>query len=114
MTYKTFLLSERVKDMKVSEALRRFRTELGLRQKDVSKVIGIQTKNYQFYEYGRFSPSVESIIKLSKTYEVSTDYLLGLTEEKNLMEEDKLRDIIKRCYEIIYPVVGDKIEEFEN
>lgn len=93
--------------MEVKEALRRFRKELGLRQKDVAEVIGIQTKNYQFYEYGRFSPSVESIIKLSKTYKVSTDYILGLTDKKNESEEGKLRDILKRCYEIIFPVVGD-------
>jgi len=65
----------------VGEALKRFRRDFKLQQKDVASLLGITSQAYQYYEYGKAAPPVRSILKLAKEYNVTTDYLLGLSDE---------------------------------
>lgn len=65
--------------MEVNKALRRFREEFGLSQKDVADQLGILPQAYSRYETGKFQPKVNDLLKLAATYNVSTDYLLGLS-----------------------------------
>ncbi len=51
-----------------------------MRQVDVASYLGIAQTIYSRYERGYQTIPVEHLIKLSKLYKVSTDYLLGLTE----------------------------------
>ena len=67
--------------MNISESLKRFRRELNLSQKDVAETLGIMTQAYSRYETGKYVPRADDIIKLATVYDVSTDYLLGLTDE---------------------------------
>lgn len=53
-----------------------------LRQEDVAKVLNITSQAYGMYESGKRSLPIEHLITLCKHYNVSSDYLLGLTEEK--------------------------------
>lgn len=50
-------------------------------QKDVADKIGIGVSTYGFYETGEREPTLDTLIQLSeKVFNVSTDYLLGLTD----------------------------------
>lgn len=69
--------------MNFSEALRRFRKERGLTQKEVALAIGIREAVYQRYEQERAVPSVNVLIKIANTFNVSADYLLGRTDSPN-------------------------------
>ena len=51
-------------------------------QKKVAEYLGIHPNVYRRYEKGVRSFPVEYIIKLADFYGVSTDYLLGLREER--------------------------------
>ena len=64
----------------VSNSLKRFRKEFKLNQREVAKAISIPYQSYQAYEYGKSVPSSEVINKLADAYNVSTDYLLGRSE----------------------------------
>lgn len=57
------------------------RIDNDLRQEDVAKVLNTTKQNYGMYEKGKRKISVEDLIKLSKYYNVSVDYILGLTDE---------------------------------
>lgn len=60
------------------------REKYGYTQDQVAQKIGSTTKTYRTWEKGRTSPDVDNLIRLSELYDnVSTDYLLGLIEEKN-------------------------------
>lgn len=53
------------------------------KQKEVASVLGIDQRVYSNYETGKREIPVHLLIELSKFYNVSTDYLLGLSENKN-------------------------------
>lgn len=51
-------------------------------QKEIAILLGTSQQYYSQYENGKREITVERIIKLAKYYKTSTDYILGLTEEK--------------------------------
>ena len=51
-------------------------------QKQVAKAINLTERNYQDFEYGKIKPSYDTIIKLCEYFNVSSDYLLGLSDVK--------------------------------
>lgn len=51
-------------------------------QKDIAKLLGISQQYYSQYELGKYTMPIELLIKLSKLYKVSLDYLVGLSDEK--------------------------------
>ena len=67
--------------MEVSDALRRFRRSTGLNQDALAERLGIKRQAYQPYETGKVTPSVGTIIKIAQEFDVSADYLLGLSDE---------------------------------
>lgn len=62
--------------------LRDMREDNDFKQSEVAEKLGIAQTVYSRYERGYQSIPVEHLIKLAKLYNVSTDYLLGLSEEK--------------------------------
>ena len=66
--------------MKFNERLKMIRLESGKTQKDVYLELGISPNGYASYEQGRTEPNVETLIKLCEIFDVSADYLLGLTD----------------------------------
>ena len=73
--------------------LKKLRKQMGLNQTQLAKRIGVSKSLVSYYENQDRSPSPEILIKLSKIFHVSTDYLLGLESEQvlnvsNLSEDD--------------------------
>lgn len=66
----------------LAKRLRFLREQRNLTQADVAKEIGIATFTYQRYEYGEREPSAPLIVAIADFYGVSTDYLLGRSEER--------------------------------
>ncbi|WAA12036.1 helix-turn-helix domain-containing protein [Fervidibacillus halotolerans] len=51
-------------------------------QKDVAQQLGISRARYSHYENNYAQPDYDLLIKIADFYNVSTDYLLGRTNEK--------------------------------
>lgn len=51
-----------------------------MQQKDMAEKIGVPLRTYQRYEYGEREPLVKVLIGLANCFDVSVDYLLGLTD----------------------------------
>lgn len=64
------------------ENIRSLRIDHGYTQKQIGEYLGISQNTYSQYEIGILNYPVDVIIKLAQFYGVSTDYLLGLTCEK--------------------------------
>lgn len=64
------------------ERLKLLRKELKKTQTDIANVLGITVSAYGNYELGQREPDNANLIKLAKYFGVSTDYLLGLSEER--------------------------------
>lgn len=66
----------------VAETLKKVREDHGLTQETIAKVLGIDRSTYTFYENGKTSPSIPSLIKLSELYDCTVGYLLGVEENR--------------------------------
>ena len=64
----------------MNERLKQLRLEKGVKQEEVARIIGITKSAYSNYEQGIREPSFEILIKLCKYFDVTADYLLGLTD----------------------------------
>lgn len=64
----------------LSELLQNVKTEKGIIQDDVAKAIGVSRQALGKWANGETVPDILDFKKLAKYFNVSTDYLLGLTE----------------------------------
>ncbi len=62
--------------------IRDLREDHDLTQATLAAEIGIGQRSYAYYESGARMLPPEILIKLARFYDVSTDYLLGLTDSK--------------------------------
>ena len=53
-----------------------------LRQKDVAELLNMNQEVYRRYEKGIREIPVWAVIKLAKFYKTTTDYILGLTDQR--------------------------------
>ena len=58
------------------------REDHDLTQAEVADYLHIRQNTYSQYETGQRQLPLECLIALAKLYKTSTDYILGLTEEK--------------------------------
>ena len=68
--------------MMIGERLTAARKESGLTLEKISEILDISYQAYRKYEKDLCYPSVEVLIKISKMYGISSDYILGLSEKK--------------------------------
>ena len=59
------------------------------RQKDIASYLKITQQQYSLYEKGTRTIPVEFLIDLAKYYNVTTDYILGLTDTPQPMYKAK-------------------------
>ena len=69
--------------MDYTKRLYDLRTDNDLKQEDVAKILKISTQAYGMYENKKRSLPIESLITLCRFYNVSSDYILGLSDDKN-------------------------------
>lgn len=67
--------------MRMDEAFKRFRKVKALSQMDLCGVLGIKQPQYSRYESGKREMRGSQIKAICEYYNVSADYLLGLTDE---------------------------------
>ena len=68
----------------MGDKLRSLRMEKKLTQKQVADRIGLAISAVSSYESNNRYPSYEVLIKLARIFHVSTDYLLGMTDKRNI------------------------------
>lgn len=62
--------------------LKDLREDSDIRQKEIAKYLNVGQNTYSQYETGQRQLPIDILIKLSRFYDVSTDYILGLTDKK--------------------------------
>lgn len=64
-----------------TERLKMLRKSHKISQKEIAAILGFSQQRYNFYETGRNEPDNETLINLADYFKVSTDYLLGTTDD---------------------------------
>ena len=70
--------------MNYTKRIRDLREDKDLKQEDVAKILNITRQQYQLYESGKRKLPIDLLTVLSKFYNVSADYILGLTDKSNI------------------------------
>lgn len=65
--------------------LKELRKERGLLQKDIANYLQIAVSTYSYWEQGTYEPDNQSLNKLAEYFDVSVDYLLGRTDDRNIV-----------------------------
>lgn len=70
-----------------ADALKELRTKADLYQNDIAETLNVTQQTVAKWESGKAMPSVEMICTIANYFHVSTDYLLGLTDYKNIDDQ---------------------------
>lgn len=62
--------------------LKEIREDRDLLQSDIAEVLNVSQVAYSYYEIGKRQLPIDLLKKLAIFYGTSTDYLLGLTDER--------------------------------
>ena len=69
------------------ERIRNLREDADLTQAELGKIINVPQRTYAYYESGERMIPPQVLIALAQHYHVSVDYILGLTNQKNIHYE---------------------------
>lgn len=72
--------------MSFSERLSELQEDRGLERRDVFSATGISKTAYHRYVTGEREPTMHVLMSLADFFNVSTDYLLGRTDNPNVMK----------------------------
>ena len=68
--------------MKFKTILKDLRLKHGLSQEDLGKIIGVGRTTISMYESGNIVPRQEGLLKIASYFDVSVDYLTGISSKE--------------------------------
>lgn len=77
----------------LSERLKKLRKEKGITQQELANILNTSRSNVANYEVGANEPNIEMLTKITKYFDVTVEYLVGLSPYKNFEEQTEHRKI---------------------
>lgn len=91
---------------RIGQRLNEILAKRGVLQKELAEHIGVPANTISYYLSGERSPDLEKLIKISKFLNISTDYLLGLSDEINIDIErnaaSQYTDLSEKAVEVLH------------
>ncbi len=92
------------KAVKLLNRIKELRLGKELRQVELAQIIGMSQSSLSGYESGKIEPDQETLIRLSEFFDVSIDYLLGISnvkkaptlEQVDAKELQRLKELVER------------------
>lgn len=88
----------------MGDKLKSLRIEKKLTQKQVADRIGLAISAVSSYESGSRYPSYDVLVRLAHIFHVSTDYLLGMTDKRNVdvtgLSDDEI-EVVSQLVEML-------------
>lgn len=75
----------------IKDKLKEVRERTGMNKKEFAEYIGIKYTTYNNYETGAREPDSEFLVMFSRKFNVSTDFILGLQEDKEILYSYELK-----------------------
>lgn len=83
-------------------------------QEDIAKVVGVTRPAYTAYERGSRTPDYETIKTLANYYGVTTDYLLGHSDDPHETEDPEFEDFIQNVRRWYKEAPKDREEDLQR
>ena len=74
-----------------NQRLKELREFHEISQKEIASKLNISQQHYSMYELGKRILNAEQIIKICKEYDVSANYLLGLSDEYQTLPKKRIK-----------------------
>jgi len=71
----------------ISKRLKALRAELGIGKRELVSLLPMKLKSYENYESGRREPDSDALQVLAERFNVSVDYLLGVSDCRRVKNE---------------------------
>ena len=85
----------------LSKKITELRLSFGWTQVQLAQKLGITKQTISNWENDNIQPSIDMLIKLSKIFNVSTDYLLGLTPTNSINVDGLPTEFVSHIVQII-------------
>ncbi len=108
-------------ECKIAEKLIELRTKKGVTQETVAQSLSVSNKTISKWENGTSMPDLSMLVQLSQYYGITTDMLLGLSDEKKKSTEEEIcssfegldrRESVLKAFELVKSVVPAIYETF--
>lgn len=85
----------------LGQRITELRLGFGWRQVDLAQHLGVAKQTVSNWENENIQPSVEMLVRLSKTFNVTTDYMLGLESTPRLSVEGLPVNVVAHISQLI-------------
>lgn len=75
---------EKMTNSNIAVRLKELRIEKGFLQDQVAELVGVARNAVSSYENGARQPSLDILVALARVYKTTTDYILGITDRRQL------------------------------
>lgn len=92
----------------LNERIRELRVASGLSQVELAKKLGVSKQSVSNWENDNIQPSIEMLVKIARTFNVSTDYLLGQDNHTYIEVTNLTKNQIRHIQQIINDIGGNE------
>lgn len=100
--------------MKFNVRLKQLRQKNKLTQGELANILGLKPTAISNYESERNEPSFDKLISLSKHFDVSCDYLLGVTDSYLPVGGEVLDKDIVEFFDLYKQLSPESVSEIKN
>ncbi len=85
----------------LSEMIKNLRGDAGYSQSQLAKKLDVTRSSVNAWEMGLSTPTTHYVVALAKLFHVSTDYLLGIDNKRNIILDGYSKSEIELIYNLI-------------
>lgn len=67
-------------EMRIGEKIRRLRIQKGMSQARLGEALSVSQDTISLWETGKSLPDIETLVRICAIFDVTSDYLLGLSQ----------------------------------
>lgn len=109
----------------IKDKLKEIRENAGMNKKEFANYIDVKYTTYNGYETGSREPDSDFLVLIAKKFDVSTDYILGLRDEREIAHSyqlksseykhiEKYRDLDPHGQDMVDTVLEKETERIKN
>lgn len=88
-------------DNMIYDTIKTLREEAGYSQAQLAKKLDVTRSSVNAWEMGLSTPTTNYIVALAKLFHVSTDYLLGIDKQRQLVLDGYSKEQIELVYNLL-------------
>ncbi len=97
-----------------NERLKSLRRASKMKQSELAQKLSLSQQTISLYEANKRHPDLETLVRLAEEFHVSTDYLLGRTEHRNILSKEFIHSSnIEELFQVLMEIPGMQLDGHE-